>query len=276
MNDKLRQIMMNRGSYDTSSWDANMIFPRLYVGSLRAASDVQGLMEHGVKHILTVANDLNFKAVPEINHSVISIVDHPAADILSILPQALQFLDDAMCCGEDENILVHCASGVSRSVTVCCAYLMTRQSMLFDEALRVICEHRKYANPNVGFMAQLEQLQEANGNIQIAIEQFRSKTGNKTLSESIAEQRDNANEHHSAADKLEVLIMSSPKEYIEADKKQFIAKIESILHRIDEAAMCNDVVVDRAARMIRKSAAGKCQRLLAYVEGSDYKSEYDS
>ena len=58
--------------------------------------------------------------------------------------------------------LVHCIMGISRSVSICVAYLM-RYSGIFgrcnkmgaDEAVRYVKERRKYAGPNRGFMAQL-------------------------------------------------------------------------------------------------------------------------
>ena len=46
-------------------------------------------------------------------------------------------------------ILVHCASGVSRSVATCCAWLMTRQGYMYQDALHLIRKNRPHANPNM-------------------------------------------------------------------------------------------------------------------------------
>ena len=63
-------------------------------------------------------------------------------------------LSDSGCC------LVHCASGVSRSVTICVAYLMIHgHCASVDESLELIRRQRPNANPNVGFRYQLTLLQ---------------------------------------------------------------------------------------------------------------------
>ena len=63
--------------------------------------------------------------------------------------------------------IVHCIAGVSRSVSLCAAYLMThrkseklgifggRGNMGAEEAVKFIQKRRRCANPNPGFMRQL-------------------------------------------------------------------------------------------------------------------------
>ena len=52
------------------------------------------------------------------------------------------------------------AAGMSRSVTITVAYLMTVSTLSFDEALKVVQFCREIANPNLGFRTQLQRYQE--------------------------------------------------------------------------------------------------------------------
>lgn len=53
------------------------------------------------------------------------------------------------------KILIHCYQGKSRSVAVCCAYLMRFYEYSLDEALQLVRSVRPTASPNHGFMQQL-------------------------------------------------------------------------------------------------------------------------
>ena len=65
--------------------------------------------------------------------------------------------------------IVHCIAGVSRSVSLCAAYLMTnfksekgiwrKGNMGAEEAVQYIQKKRRCANPNPGFMKQLMQFE---------------------------------------------------------------------------------------------------------------------
>jgi hypothetical protein len=52
------------------------------------------------------------------------------------------------------SVLVHCHSGMSRSVTICMAYLMWKGKSLI-EAFEMVKSTRQQASPNAGFMEQL-------------------------------------------------------------------------------------------------------------------------
>jgi protein-tyrosine phosphatase len=75
--------------------------------------------------------------------------------------QACQFIEEAR--QEKGSVLVHCVCGVSRSTTLCCAYLMKHHSMTIEQALVQLRSRRHIVQPNNGFLRQLilynEQLQ---------------------------------------------------------------------------------------------------------------------
>lgn len=55
----------------------------------------------------------------------------------------------------NKNILVHCMAGISRSVSLIVYYLMKKYNLSFDQAISIVKNKRKIANPNDGFKLQL-------------------------------------------------------------------------------------------------------------------------
>lgn len=62
-------------------------------------------------------------------------------------------LDCVRRCGG--KILVHCKAGVSRSATICIAYLMVHKSLTLDQAFDYVQSRREIISPNLSFMQQL-------------------------------------------------------------------------------------------------------------------------
>jgi len=54
---------------------------------------------------------------------VIPVSDSPIENISQYFNETNQFIDEALKI-ENNNVLVHCHAGVSRSATICIAYLM--------------------------------------------------------------------------------------------------------------------------------------------------------
>lgn len=73
------------------------------------------------------------------------------------------------------NCLVHCAMGVSRSVTVCACWIMSREKLTLEHAMEKIRKVRPEALPNLGFTASLRALEQVEGDIDKAIDRFESR-----------------------------------------------------------------------------------------------------
>jgi len=67
--------------------------------------------------------------------------------------QACQFIEEAR--QSNGRVLVHCACGVSRSTTLCCAYLIKYHSMSVEQAITHLRSHRHIVQPNPAFLRQL-------------------------------------------------------------------------------------------------------------------------
>ena len=53
------------------------------------------------------------------------------------------------------GVLVHCLAGVSRSVTITIAYLMTTMNLTLNDAYDFVKEKKSNVSPNLNFMGQL-------------------------------------------------------------------------------------------------------------------------
>lgn len=57
------------------------------------------------------------------------------------------------------RVLVHCEAGISRSPTICMAYIMRTQRLRLDAAFDIIKQRRDVISPNFSFMGQLLQFE---------------------------------------------------------------------------------------------------------------------
>lgn len=64
------------------------------------------------------------------------------------------FLADAVK-NSKGRVLVHCQAGISRSATICLAYLISRYRLRLDEAYEYVKKRRSVISPNFNFMGQL-------------------------------------------------------------------------------------------------------------------------
>lgn len=56
-------------------------------------------------------------------------------------------------------MLVHCEAGISRSPTICMAYIMQTQQLRLEAAFDIIKQRRHVISPNFSFMNQLQQFE---------------------------------------------------------------------------------------------------------------------
>jgi len=189
------------------------------VGNLSTAEDEEFFRSAGISHVLTAAGRLKVTLPPvaglKVRRFCLQLADHPTAILLAELPEALAFCDAALGLGchressEDQApngdgaLLVHCASGVSRSVSVCVALLMTRVNMTYQEALAAIRSTRPQACPNIGFEQQLFILETKGGDVNEAVESWSAQHLKADVIQVAQKQREAANDMHVKLDTLE-------------------------------------------------------------------------
>jgi len=82
------------------------------------------------------------------------LIDDENCDIAQHFEPTITFIDTHI---KDGGVLVHCQAGISRSTTICIAYLMKSVGLSFDAAFLVTKSARSVIAPNSGFIKQLLQ-----------------------------------------------------------------------------------------------------------------------
>lgn len=88
---------------------------------------------------------------------MIIAADTPDQNLTQYFPICNDFIHAARL--QEKNVLIHCLAGMSRSVTVCVAYIMAVTNLSWPEALKVVRAGRHIANPNHGFQQQLQDFE---------------------------------------------------------------------------------------------------------------------
>lgn len=81
----------------------------------------------------------------------------PPSTSLSDSPLPISFADSVKNSGG--RVLVHCQAGISRSATICLAYLIQSHRVRLDEAFDFVKRRRGVISPNFSFMGQLLQFE---------------------------------------------------------------------------------------------------------------------
>ncbi|KAK6982643.1 dual specificity protein phosphatase 22-like isoform X2 [Biomphalaria glabrata] len=131
----------------------NKILPGLYIGNFRDAKDNKQLNDNNITHIVAVHDNAK-KIVEDKEYLCILASDSPDQDLTKYFPQVIKFIHKARL--EGGSVLVHCLAGVSRSVTLTAAYIMTVTDLGWRDSLNAIRGARSVANPNFGFQKQLQ------------------------------------------------------------------------------------------------------------------------
>ncbi|XP_023413380.1 dual specificity protein phosphatase 22 isoform X1 [Loxodonta africana] len=133
------------------------ILPGLYIGSFKDARDAEQLSRNKVTHILSV-HDSARPMLEGVKYLCIPAADSPSQNLARHFKESIKFIHE--CRLKGEGCLVHCLAGVSRSVTLVTAYIMTITDFGWEDALYTVRAGRSCANPNLGFQRQLQEFEE--------------------------------------------------------------------------------------------------------------------
>ncbi|KAM7387753.1 hypothetical protein PAMP_023972 [Pampus punctatissimus] len=97
------------------------------------------------------------KKQEDMTYLCISAADHSKQNLMQYFRDSIMFIHESRMKGE--GCLVHCVAGVSRSVTLVVAYIMTVTGRGWVESLAAVRAARPCAGPNLGFLRQLEEFE---------------------------------------------------------------------------------------------------------------------
>lgn len=134
------------------------IVDNLYLGNAYNASNFNQLDEFNITSILNITNEIPnyFEEDEKFDYIKISIDDTNKESIINHLDMALQFLIETQKKKPNQNILVHCYMGSSRSASIILAYLIKYYHLTLEDALKLLKEKRPVVNINVDFWKDLE------------------------------------------------------------------------------------------------------------------------
>ncbi|XP_006873584.1 PREDICTED: dual specificity protein phosphatase 2 [Chrysochloris asiatica] len=133
------------------------ILPYLYLGSCSHSSDLQGLQACGITAVLNVSASCPNHFEGLFRYKSIPVEDNQMVEISAWFQEAIGFIDSVKNSGG--RVLVHCQAGISRSATICLAYLIQSRRVRLDEAFDFVKQRRGVISPNFSFMGQLLQFE---------------------------------------------------------------------------------------------------------------------
>jgi predicted protein tyrosine phosphatase len=142
---------------------ADRVDPNVFIGGYLAAADPAFVRRHGITRIVKLfADDPSYAGGmvrhPGVAYLVVPAEDVPGYDIRPGAVAALRFIQEGI--RRNEQILVHCHMGISRSATVVLLHLMLHRGYDLPAALGRLRTVRSFVRPNTGFMAHLRATDE--------------------------------------------------------------------------------------------------------------------
>ncbi|XP_021477521.2 dual specificity protein phosphatase 2 [Oncorhynchus mykiss] len=133
------------------------LLPFLFLGSAVHSSRRETLTAAGITAVLNVSSSSPNLYEEDLKYMRLTVEDSLAADIAARFPEAIAFIDSVKESGG--RVLVHCQAGISRSATICLAYLIHARRVRLDEAFDFVKQRRQVISPNLAFMGQLLQFE---------------------------------------------------------------------------------------------------------------------
>nr|XP_033771870.1 dual specificity protein phosphatase 4 [Geotrypetes seraphini] len=133
------------------------ILPFLFLGSAYHAARRDMLDMLRITALLNVSPDCPNHFEGHYQYKCIPVEDNHKADISSWFMEAIEYIDSIKNC--HGRVLVHCQAGISRSATICLAYLMMKKRVKLEEAFDFVKQRRSIISPNFSFMGQLLQFE---------------------------------------------------------------------------------------------------------------------
>jgi len=149
----------------------------LWLGNLFESRCMRLLMQDRIDVIMNCTSTLKNVFPNKFQYKRFAVKDNfsDADLIFSMFQDATDFLQQMK--REKKRVFVHCAQGVSRSVTLVLAYMIADQKISFEKSLRIVRLHREQAQPNIAFSLKLrvwerQQLQLPRTSVKDSIKQL--------------------------------------------------------------------------------------------------------
>ena len=146
----------------SSNTNVSKIAEAIYVGNMSTGTNLKLLKSLGITHVISALSCFAPPHPKEFKYLHIFCHDWEFEPISLRFTESNIFIQNAI--EQGGKVYIHCMSGISRSVTLVMAYLVTcyaleKRNKSIADILEGVRERRLVANPNPGFIAQLEAYQ---------------------------------------------------------------------------------------------------------------------
>uniref|UniRef100_A0A2K6W614 Protein-tyrosine-phosphatase n=1 Tax=Onchocerca volvulus TaxID=6282 RepID=A0A2K6W614_ONCVO len=151
---------MSRVEYQINPEYAKLtqIVPGLFICGISELNR-HNIEKNGITMIINATNEIpNLKILGNITRIKLWIDDTPETDIYSHLDVISDQIEAVIADGG--AVLVHCVAGVSRSSTICLAFLTKYRCRSLRDAYFLMFSKRPLVRPNIGFWRQLIQFEQ--------------------------------------------------------------------------------------------------------------------
>ncbi|KAI6184229.1 Protein-tyrosine-phosphatase [Aphelenchoides bicaudatus] len=155
MSCSVSQPMLNNRVSGDDNVDApiTQVLDFFFLGSQQDAQNPTILKKFGITRVINLSDAPKSDLIEPDNFLRIPIRDSHDAKILPHFDEAFEFIEEAR--RTNQKILVHCLAGISRSPTLCIAYIMRSKGWTCDKAYKFVKSRRPSVSPNLNFVGQL-------------------------------------------------------------------------------------------------------------------------
>lgn len=126
----------------------------IYLSGIFGANNLNKLKEYNITYIINCTKN-KLPNIQNITYMNIPIDDTSSQNIEQYFDSSYNFIENAV--NTNNNILVHCFAGRSRSASILIAYFMKKNNWSYDLAYQYLKEKRQIINPNKFFINALKE-----------------------------------------------------------------------------------------------------------------------
>ena len=136
---------------------SSKILDRLYLGNAYNSREYYDLKDNNIGLIVNCTSDINnyFEHTGEFLYHRVPVRDINGASIFEYIDKTINIIHEYLLENKDQNILIHCFMGSSRSASILAAYLIKFYGYNRRDAIGYIKEKRSIVNINVNFFKEL-------------------------------------------------------------------------------------------------------------------------
>eukprot|EP01084_Bolivina_argentea_P313770 543411_1 len=138
---------------------------QLFIGDANMAQNNEIMSNLQITHIVNASSFENKNIDKQIKYFQIQILDNGSENIMNFFDKVYEFISNngnVNNKNNNKNVFIHCMLGISRSSTLCIAYLMKLKNYSLDDAYLLVKKARPRIQPNAGFWHQLKKYQQQN------------------------------------------------------------------------------------------------------------------